>query len=225
MNLLLVAATPAEIAPLEAHLQQTGKAVDAATFERGALRVTLLLTGVGLTATAFSLGRVLALRSFDLVINAGICGALDPSLAIGEVVHVTSETFGDLGVEEADGSFTDAFALWPDTANLPPFRHGVLHNDAGAAYDFLPRVAGVSVNKAHGSAASIAALRARAHAQVESMEGAAVFYACLLSGVPFLEIRAVSNYVVPRNRDQWNIPLAVAQLNQTLLELLEPLSG
>ena len=53
------------------------------------------------------------------------------------------------------------------------------------------------------------------------MEGAAFFYACLLAKIPFLEIRSISNYVEARNRETWNLPLAINNLNQILIEILE----
>jgi futalosine hydrolase len=55
------------------------------------------------------------------------------------------------------------------------------------------------------------------------MEGAAFFYACREAGVPCLQIRAVSNYVEKRNRDAWQIGLAVKNLNTFAVELLERL--
>jgi futalosine hydrolase len=56
------------------------------------------------------------------------------------------------------------------------------------------------------------------------MEGAAFFYACRKEGVPGLQIRAVSNYVEKRNRDAWQIGLAVKNLNTFAVELLQALN-
>ena len=56
-------------------------------------------------------------------------------------------------------------------------------------------------------------------ADVESMEGAAFFEACLAAGVPFAEIRAVSNAVGEEDRSRWNIPLALANLQSFLNSL------
>ena len=53
------------------------------------------------------------------------------------------------------------------------------------------------------------------------MEGAAFFQACMTEGVAFSEIRAISNYVEPRNRDNWKIAEAIENLNKTLIELFE----
>jgi futalosine hydrolase len=51
------------------------------------------------------------------------------------------------------------------------------------------------------------------------MEGATFFYICRGEKIPFLAIRAVSNYVEPRNRGKWNIPLALGNLAEKLAEL------
>ncbi|HRD80245.1 MAG: futalosine hydrolase [Saprospiraceae bacterium] len=224
MKLLIVAATPFEILPLEQHLKNAFVPHGQSQFQYGRLNVTLLVTGVGLTATAFAMGQILAAQRYDLIINAGICGAYDRSLALGDVVQVVSEVFGDMGAEESDGSFTDAFGIGLLGLDQPPFKNGLLLNEGGSAYDFLPKVAGVSVNKVHGSQASITALQQRLGAQVESMEGAAFFYACLMTQAPFLQIRAISNYVEPRNKDNWNIPLAIDRLNEVLAQMVNGLA-
>jgi futalosine hydrolase len=53
------------------------------------------------------------------------------------------------------------------------------------------------------------------------MEGAAFFYVCRQLNVPCIQIRAVSNYVEKRNRDAWNIPLAIKNLNTFAVEFLK----
>lgn len=56
-------------------------------------------------------------------------------------------------------------------------------------------------------------------ADIESMEGAAFFEACLRRGVPFAEIRAVSNPVGESDRSRWDIPLALHRLETALTRL------
>ena len=51
------------------------------------------------------------------------------------------------------------------------------------------------MNTVHGNDRSIAASSSGASPQVESMEGAAFMYACLIDEVPFAQVRAVSNVV------------------------------
>jgi len=226
VNLLLVSATPFEIAPTLAHLEQHYAPRSTGVFEKKNLRVSVLVTGVGMVATAFRLGQFFAQQKPDLVLNAGIAGTLDPHFQIGNVLCVSTECFADLGVEEAEGHFTDLFSLGLLATDLPPFQSGLLHCPQAEQAAFLPKAHGLTVNRVHGSAASIAALRQRyPDAQVESMEGAAFFYACLLAEVPFLQIRSISNRVEPRNRAGWDIPLAIENLNQTVMEMLEGTAG
>jgi len=78
------------------------------------------------------------------------------------------------------------------------------------ALDFLPKATGRTLQELD------ARWRAEA-ADIESMEGAAFFEACLRHGVPFAEIRAVSNAVGETDRSRWDIPLALRNL-QTALE-------
>lgn len=214
MHVLFIAATPFVIAPLHSWLTNRFQTVAENVYQKASLTVSVKVTGVGMTATAFQLGWLLAREKPDWVINAGIAGAYQEDLPIGSVVQVTEERFGDLGVEEADGSFTDVteMGLWP---------HGVLLNPH-PPLPSIPVCKGLTVNKVHGSQQSIAQILSKyPDAQVESMEGAAFFYSCLAAGVPFAEIRSVSNRVEPRNREAWNLPLAIQQLNQLLIEVLE----
>ena len=56
------------------------------------------------------------------------------------------------------------------------------------------------------------------------MEGAAFFYACMIDKVPCAQIRAVSNFIEKRNRDNWNMALAIKNLNEKALEILDSLN-
>lgn len=225
MNLLLVSATPFEVAPLRQHLAANFWAHHGAHFQKDNLDVKVLITGVGMVQTAFALGQMLARHRFDLAVNAGVAGAFDRSLELGDVVNVTSERFGDLGVEEADGSFTDLHQLGLIEPDQPPFQNGQLVNPTSGDVDFLPKRDGLTVNKVHGHSASIEAVQKKYDAAVESMEGAAFFYACLSAKVNFLELRAISNYVEPRNREAWNLPLAIENLNKVLIQIVDTLTN
>ena len=55
-------------------------------------------------------------------------------------------------------------------------------------------------------------------AEIENMEGAALFSLALAEGVRCGEIRAISNYV-GEERGAWNIELALERLTDTILEL------
>jgi futalosine hydrolase len=53
------------------------------------------------------------------------------------------------------------------------------------------------------------------------MEGAAFMYSCLVRGVDFAQVRAVSNAVERRNRSAWNIPGAIEALTAAARQILE----
>ncbi len=56
---------------------------------------------------------------------------------------------------------------------------------------------------------------------MESMEGAASAHIAALYNIPFLEVRAGSNPVGVRSKDQWNIPLASQRASFAVRSLIE----
>lgn len=213
MNILIVSATIFEIAPLTGLLEQHYEQVDKFHFRQGDKNIYILITGVGMTATAFALGSVLTNEDFiDVAFNFGIAGAYNRDLKIGDVVHVASERFGDLGVEEANGDFVDLFELGLQEREVFPFQNGQMLHPL-TDFDLLPSVNGLTVNKVSGTAKRIEAITKKYHADIETMEGAGFFYGCLQAKIRFFEVRAISNYVEPRNRENWNLPLAIDNLN------------
>lgn len=212
MKILLVAATASEIEPLLSHFN---------IIENGGIikgnSLDILVTGVGMTATAFAMGRALGLNQYDLAINAGIAGAFDRSLKTAEVVAVTLDCFAELGAEDGE-DFLAIDELGFGRSSVKP-EHPFEHRNI----DALKKAKGITVNKVHGNDESIYTTVTRLNPQVESMEGAAFFYACNQSNLPCLQVRAISNYVERRNRDTWKIPLAIQYLNAVLIELLNDL--
>ncbi len=175
--------------------------------------------------TSYKLSSLLTTRLFYLAVQAGICGAFDRQLQIGEVVQVKSELFAQLGAENGD-TFLDIFELGLLDKNEFPFRDGKLHAETmqNNVLKNLKQVDGITVETVHGNTISVDTITERLHPSVESMEGAPFFYACLMHKMPFLELRAVSNYVEKRNKENWNITLAVEQLNKILIQLIEEIT-
>lgn len=223
MSVLLVAATYSEIAPLLAslHLKQE-QHTRLKTYQSGQLRVDVLLTGVGMTATAAWTARTLATGNYDLAINAGVCGSFETHPAIGDVVQVTSDFFPEMGAEDGY-TFLTVHELQLLGENEAPFQRSRLFASeiSSPVIQALPAVSGITVNKVHGHEAHINDVRKRWKPHVESMEGAAFFYACLTANQPCVQLRAVSNRVERRNREAWNMGLAIRNLNETLAALLQ----
>ena len=194
MKTLVVAATSAEIAPIDRAL-------------RARSDIEVLVTGVGIVATAAHCSRRLAEARYTFALNLGLCGSFDRSLTPGTVVHVVADRLSELGAEDGDRFLA--------IESLPLPSDHVVENRAvpeNAALAALPTVSGITVNTVHGDPATIAEVVARCRPQVESMEGAAFMYSCRLAGVPYAQVRAVSNVVERRNRAGWKISEAVDAL-------------
>jgi futalosine hydrolase len=101
-----------------------------------------------------------------------------------------------------------------------PFKNGKMINPNHFKELELSSVEGVTGNISHGSPESISRITAKFDPDVESMEGAAVFYVCMHEKIPFLEIRAISNYVESRDTAKWDIPLAIENLTDELFRFL-----
>lgn len=217
-KILLAAATRGEIEPFIGYLQSHYQALKGDVFHNKNYQIHILLTGVGMMQSAFALASELAKQTYDGALLAGIAGAFDKQLQLGEVVAVESECYGDLGAEDKEDfiDIVDLGFLQPDAF---PFQGGRIINEdslfIGAA---LPLYPSLSVNTVTGKQSSIDARSSKYHCALETMEGIAFHYACKQAKIPFVQIRAISNYVTPRNKAEWNIPLAIQNLNQYLIE-------
>src|SRR6059058_4471238 len=99
MQLLLCAATEFEIRPTIDFIRQE---------KRG--NIDVLITGVGMMATAYSLTKAILNKKPDFILQAGIAGCLNESLPLTKIVVIENENIGDLGVQE-NGAFKSLFDL------------------------------------------------------------------------------------------------------------------
>jgi len=185
--------------------------------------VDILVSGVGMVATASWTSRELARERYELAVNLGVCGSFNRTLGPGMVVHVVSDCIAELGAEDGD-DFLTVHDLRLLGENEFPFERGRLVNAAPPplrALTALRSATGITVNTVHGSEPSIQRVVQRFKPDVESMEGAGFMYAALIHGVPFAQIRSVSNVVERRNRSAWKLDLAIRELGETAWRLLQ----
>ncbi len=218
MKILIVSATKFEVEPL-LKLMSSSASADGRLFSAQYKNheIDFLITGVGMVSTAYCCGKVIN-DSYDAAFNLGICGSFNSNLEIGAVVNVYEDCFSELGAEDGN-----AF-LSLEELNL----QGVtkVKNESGALsieLEKLPKVNGITVNTSHGDEKSIEKVYQKFHPIVESMEGAAFMFACESERIPYAQVRAVSNFVEKRNKDKWNIPLAIKNLNETFLKIVDSL--
>jgi futalosine hydrolase len=192
-------------------------------FRFGNLEIIILVTGVGSLSTAWTMKQWLSMNEKpDLAINAGIAGSYKDGVNKGDVVMPVSECFADAGIEDGDTFLTLAEAGLSD-ANEFPFMDGFIYSDSIYSEKMkalIKPVRAITVNTATGSELSREKLLKKFNPDIETMEGATFFYICSREKIPFLAIRAISNKVEPRNKNNWDIPLALNNLSEKLNDVL-----
>jgi futalosine hydrolase len=220
MKILIVSATEKEILPLKNKLKiKTSEVCILKYSGTKDFSVDFLVTGIGSTLTTYALTKKISIKKYDLIINAGIAGSFNTALKIGDVVNIPSDEFADLGIEDKNEFFT-LFEKGFIEKNQTPFTDNKLLNPTELSLN-LKNVSGITVNTSHGNKNSIELFKNKFKADIETMEGAAFFYVCLNEGVRFMQIRAISNYVEERNDANWDIPLAINNLNEKLFEIID----
>ena len=148
--------------------------------------VEVVISGVGMAATAATLARMSSTQSLAgrVVILAGIAGCYEQKCDIGEVVEVRSEV-----VSELPERFRKEYRVEPFT-NL----RGVASN---------------TVSRCNAESCG---------ADIENMEGAALFAMAESLGLSAVEVRAISNRVGD-SFDKWSVDEAVEALARELKRL------
>ena len=211
---MLVSATGFEISALLKKMHKVSVKGTLSCYRSGKNSVYVLITGVGMTATAFQLGRSLHKR-YDLAINAGVAGSFKRNIPPGTVVNVVSDRFADLGAEDGENFLTLKEMGLSEVRSLKCEVRGF------KSLSVLRKVKGITVNTVHGNNLSIKKIVKKFNPDVESMEGAGFFFACNNEKIPCVQIRAVSNYIERRNKKNWKLKLAITNLNAFLEQLLD----
>jgi len=216
MRIVITAATAGEWMPAFSNIN-TGYKEQAAP-----VSVSFHTSGVGLLASAVALTKLVLEEKPGLVIQAGIAGCFDNDAVLGGVFVIAEEMLGDTGVEE-NGHWIDLFDLKLQQPDNPPFTDKVLPNPWLQKFNLLllPTARGITVNEITASTHRREQLIKKYNPFVESMEGAALHYTCLQQGIPFLQVRAISNYIGERDKSKWKMKDAIVNLNEALLDLIE----
>jgi futalosine hydrolase len=182
---------------------------EASLFQRD--DVDVIISGVGLTATAISTLRAIQQNKPDVLILAGIAGAFtDSTFKMSDVVLVESEVEGDLGF------FTPAGFV--HLAHLPlemdfERRHTLI-------CPYLPPATPFKLARSVSLNAAMAPFIDSKNVDIENMEGAAFFHVCLQEKQRFLELRAISN-MVKIGDDNWDMQGSVLALTDSLHRLID----
>jgi len=221
VKIVIIAATKKEVEPLLLKMDKVmytpqGDYMIECYYKQ--LRVIFVITGVGMVATTRFTTVTREIKR-EATFNIGICGSFNRNLEIGTVVNVVEDCIAELGAEDGED-----FLTLEEMGINEPSRFDVsmpMEKDFNPVVDLLPKVNGITVNTVHGNEKSIDKVVARLHPMVESMEGAGFFYSSTHNIEPYAQIRAVSNFVEQRNKNAWNIPLAINNLTDKMIEILD----
>lgn len=201
MKILVLAATQQEIEP----------------FLQSSLHIDVVIGGVGVAATTYHLTKQLVHHHYDIVIQAGVGGLFSNSdmsdwPKLTEVVCISKDAFGDLGAWENQ--------QFKSIADLQLNNQLEWLHNKNSTLNSLPfkKVTGITINTVTDNQDKIQALRRKWDPVVESMEGAALHYVCSEKGVPFIQLRALCNYVGERDKSKWQLEESIVKLNDALVK-------
>ena len=232
--MLVLAATEMELAPLREHVREArasrGPWDAVALGTLGRTPVVLAVTGIGKANAAGCLAATTLAYRPRAAVQVGIGGAyLGSFLSNGMVAAASEELQLDLGLRLEDGGLEGLDALGfaatpardgrPARFNLVPTHEGlqrVLAERIGLPLLRFATLDAITVGVERGAALQ------RAHdVSIESMEGAAAAQAADRLGLPFAEVRGVSNLVGERDKRLWDIRGAVQASCRAVRALLE----
>ena len=197
--------------------------------------VTVCIGGMGKVNAAHA-ATLLAQHKPEALVIFGVSGAYPSSGAkIGDIALAKEEIFGDEGVLTPDGFKDTEFIGIP----LVKSATSVIYNTYPAAEAPLQHAIKtlvarqqavardvhigtfVTLSTCTGTSERAIELEDRYHGLCENMEGAAAAQIAELYGVPWLEIRGISNIVEDRDLRKWDIPRATLAAQQAVRLIIE----
>jgi futalosine hydrolase len=175
-------------------------------------QVVVEVVGVGPAAAAAGTARLLAATPYRAVVSAGIGGGFAGRAAVGATVLGARSIAADLGAE-TPGGFLPVEQLGFGTSVLEADAELIKALAAAQPEAVVGDI--LTLSTVTGTAATAARLAERHPAAVaEAMEGYGVATAAAAAGVPFAELRTISNPVGPRDRAAWRLGEALAALTR-----------
>jgi futalosine hydrolase len=199
----------------------------------GSVGVLILNTGIGIVNAAHSATAIIEKYNIRELINMGVGGAYPFSgLEPGDIAIAIKEIYGDTGVITPEG--------WKDIkeTGIPMLQAGrkkyfnefpldrYLANKSLDITRNASRIAQVktgnfvTVSASTGTPNRANELEKRFNAICENMEGSAIAHVCTMYGVPFLEIRGISNVVGMRDKRRWRLTLASENCQNAVIEII-----
>ena len=213
----------------------------ASTLSLPGCALDLLVCGVGPVAAALALGHYLGRKSEEFpqpplrgILNLGIAGTYDPGGApLGSLVLATEEIYPEYGVwpHQENGQEPSPLPLaFPQASvseqkvfdRLPLEPLEALGNMGLNWHTEWRHGASVTVAGVSGTPRRAEHMAALAKGLTENMEGFSLALGAAMAGIPFVELRAISNTAGLRPPRGWDLSAALTALGQGTKELLAP---
>lgn len=167
--------------------------------------------GVGGIALSMYLIPFIESGAFDITLLAGLAGGIPNDTRLGQVVKVGRDVQGDLGVFE-NGNYT----TFEDIHLVPKNELRIDYNIVDDVMDHLEIRNSLSTNTLLQDTKMNALRHSKYNTEIENMEGAAFQQICEEYEVPYLQLRAISNFIGQRDKTQWKIKTALNNLNEEI---------
>jgi futalosine hydrolase len=197
-------------------------------------RVLLCVGGMGKVNAAHAATLMIDKFNPRALIVFGVGGAYPSSGAmVGDIALATEEIAGDEGVLTLDG-FKDTeyigiplvqsdrarlynrFPVSP--SNLAHARLVLSHSKTNAR---IHTGTFITLSTCTGTSLRAKEMERRYHGLCENMEGAAAAQVAELHGMPWLEMRGISNIVEDRDLKKWDIPAAAEVVQMAVFQILD----
>jgi futalosine hydrolase len=206
----------------------------------GAERIILCIGGMGKVNAAHASTLMLARFDPEALVVFGIGGAYPSSGAvIGDLALAKEEIAGDEGVLTREG-FKDtgyigipllktaASVVYTTYPASEPLVHRSLQSLTAHRKSDQGKIhvgSFVTLSTCTGTTSRATELDERYHGLCENMEGAAAAQVAALHGLPWLEVRGISNIVEDRDLIKWDIPKAAEAVQQAVQHIVEGWRG
>lgn len=205
---LFISATTKEVEPLLKQFKLL-TATPLKIFELKEYSAHLLISGIGQYNTLVNLSRYI--NDFGApseIISLGISGSFHSKFHPNSICKVLCDIPADQIKEAQNEWLTHHDAGLPETSRF--------ENQATAPSWYnrinLPEAKAITTDFLTDNQFIINKRKSFFNADIESMEGSAVFFMANTYNIPAVQFRAISNYVGETNKSQWKLPEAILLL-------------
>ncbi len=240
-DILIISATMMEIAPLlncslvqSEIISESGRTIIHA--EHKSQPFNIMITGPGTVNAAQALTSEIEHHRPGIIVQTGIAGIFkETGLKIGDIAIAKSERYIHTGIEPDKSSLDLAPLPFELILDHPLTKKGIFPVHTGLADLSLkilsdnfstkkihvakcPFITVSTITTSNNTAQKLFSIFSPC---MENMEGSGAAQVAAIYRIPFLEIRAGSNYAGKRDTSMWNIPLATERASLAAAALLE----